>query len=268
VANTSIAQVALELGACGYVTKPFTPGQLVVAVANAIRRRTLERENADLRLHARPVPAAPDTSERRPGGLARVRRSLGDAASDALARAIEGGPMESGLHVTRVGACAGIIASALGMPPATCQEIAASAVFHDVGKLEIPNEILWKPGALTADEFELMKQHSERGRAILARSGEPALALAAAIALTHHERWDGTGYPRGLAGPAIPIEGRIVAVADVFDVLVNRSVYRSRLELGPALEVMRSERGTQFDPDVLDAFLEHAGDASRILEPS
>jgi putative two-component system response regulator len=125
---------------------------------------------------------------------------------------------------------------------------------HDVGKVALPDNVLFKPGALTAEERTLMQSHAEIGYRILAGSRAELLRLAASIAWTHHERLDGDGYPRGLRGDAIPIEGRIAAVADVFDALTRDRVYRRRFTREQAMEMIHDGRGSQFDPEVIDAF--------------
>lgn len=126
---------------------------------------------------------------------------------------------------------------------------------HDVGKVATPDGILQKPGQLTPTEREVMQRHTTAGYEILADSESELLQLAATIALTHHERWDGAGYPYGLAAEEIPIEGRITAVADVFDALLSDRCYRSALAVEDAVEVMQEGRGTHFDPDLVDALL-------------
>ena len=243
VANTSIAQVALELGAYGYVTKPFSASQLIITVSNAVHRRALQRENETFRL--------------------RADANRGEATAVALARAIEGRVISSGEHVVRVGRHARMIAEAIGLPGMQCDEIGAGSVFHDVGKVGVPSELLVKRAPLTTAERGLVRRHTELGFRILSTSGDPALVAAASIALTHHERWDGSGYPRGLAGSAIPIAGRIVAVANVFDTLVNPTPHREPLAPSAALEVMTDGRHTRFDADVVDAFLDRIGDETR-----
>jgi putative two-component system response regulator len=128
---------------------------------------------------------------------------------------------------------------------------------HDVGKIGVPDGILFKPGALTGPEYDVIKQHSELGYAILSRFEQPLLVVAAKIARTHHERWNGTGYPRGLAGEAIPVEGRIAAVADVFDAVMSRRCYKPAVPLEQTLEIMADGRGSQFDADIVDLLLDH-----------
>ena len=137
---------------------------------------------------------------------------------------------------------------------------------HDIGKIGVADGILFKPGALSAAEFDVVKEHAEQGYRILAKSEHPLLQLAATIARTHHERWDGSGYPQGLSGTSIPIEGRISAVADVFDAVVSRRVYKPAYPLDQALEIFRSGRETLFDPEVVDAFFENLDSVADIRE--
>jgi len=134
-----------------------------------------------------------------------------------------------------------------------------AAPLHDVGKVAIPDAILLKPGKLTAEERAIVETHAEEGHRLLKGSSSAILDLAATIALSHHEKWDGSGYPRGVRGEAIPIEGRIVAIADVFDALSSDRVYRKAFPVEEAVAMMRSERGKHFDPVLLDAFLEVLG---------
>lgn len=139
-----------------------------------------------------------------------------------------------------------------------------SSQMHDVGKIGIPDAILLKPGRLAQDEWEVMKQHTTIGSRILGGSPSALLQLGEVIALTHHERWDGTGYPRGLAGEAIPLAGRICSVADVFDALTNERHYREALDIDRVLALMQAQRGRHFDPELLDIFLERRTDVERI----
>jgi PAS domain S-box-containing protein len=177
-----------------------------------------------------------------------------------LARAVEFRDSDTGGHVERMTFYCAAIAAQLGFDAERCELIREASTLHDAGKIAIPDHILRKPGPLTAEERTVMETHPTVGRDLLAGSDSPLLQLAATIAHTHHERYDGSGYPRQLAGDAIPIEGRIAAVADVFDALISERVYRPALSRDAALALMRSERGTHFDPDVLDAFLRSLGD--------
>ena len=157
-------------------------------------------------------------------------------------------------HTSRVGLCAAAITAELGLTPEFAVQLKEAAPLHDVGKIGVSDTILLKPGRLTPAEHAQMQEHARIGAEILCGSDFPVLQLAAAIALSHHERWDGTGYPDGLQGAEIPIEGRIVAVADVFDALTHARPYKEAWPAARALDVIRSESGTHFDPEVVAAF--------------
>jgi HD-GYP domain-containing protein (c-di-GMP phosphodiesterase class II) len=173
-----------------------------------------------------------------------------------LARAAEYRDGETGEHTRRVGDLSADIATALGMPAEQLDLLREAAPLHDVGKIGIRDNILLKPGRLTADEFEEMKTHTTLGARMLAGGrGLPLLEMAEEIALTHHERWDGNGYPGGLAGAAIPLVGRIVAVADVFDALTHSRPYKDAWSLQDAVAAITAQAGRQFDPVVVKAFL-------------
>lgn len=174
---------------------------------------------------------------------------------ERLALAAEFRDDETGQHTQRVGRTAAILARALDLPSEQVKLIQGGAPLHDMGKLGIPDEILRKPGKLTVEEFEVMKTHTTIGAQILSGSRFPILQKAEEIALTHHERWDGTGYA-GLAGERIPLSGRIVALADVFDALTNDRVYRKAMPLEEALAEIELQRGRHFDPEMVDAFLQ------------
>jgi putative two-component system response regulator len=152
------------------------------------------------------------------------------------------------------------IARLAGEPASRCLHIRAATVMHDIGKVGIPATILMKPGPLTSAERTIMRTHSEIGWRILAGSHDDVLDTAATVALTHHERIDGSGYPAGLRGEEIPVEGRIAAIGDVFDALTSDRVYRRALRLEQALEIMRSARARWFDPDLLDIFVSFVDD--------
>ena len=156
---------------------------------------------------------------------------------------------------------AAFLAGQVGLDRDRVLLLRAAAPMHDVGKVATPDGILQKQGPLTPEEREEMERHTTVGYEILADSESELLQLAATIALTHHERWDGDGYPQGLAGEEIPIEGRITAVADVFDALLSDRCYRPALSLDDAVEVMRQGRGTHFDPQVVDALLGNLDEA-------
>ncbi|MFC4639792.1 HD domain-containing phosphohydrolase [Deinococcus hohokamensis] len=172
-----------------------------------------------------------------------------------LARAAEHRDEDTGEHVTRVARTAAGIAGQLGLPAADIRLVEQAAPLHDVGKIGVPDAILLKPGRLTAEEFEVVKLHTTIGASILEDSRSPLIQAAQTIALTHHERWDGGGYPAGLSGEAIPLYGRIVAVADVFDALTSERPYKRAWSRAAALAEIRAQSGQQFDPAVVAAFV-------------
>jgi len=174
-----------------------------------------------------------------------------------LASAVEMRDATAGAHIDRIGAISAFLARAVGWSDERAETMGIAARLHDIGKIAIPERILLKPGPLTADERAEMQRHTTIGHAILSGSHSELLDLAATIALTHHERVDGRGYPGGLRGEAIPEAGRIVAVADVFDALVNDRVYGPAIPLGEASTLLRGGYGTQFDALVLQALLTH-----------
>ncbi len=176
-----------------------------------------------------------------------------------LSMAVEFRDEDTGAHIERIGRFSTLLAEQVGMEEEFCLRMVHAAPLHDVGKVAIPDAILLKPGKLTAEERAIVETHAEEGHRLLKGSSSAILDLAATIALSHHEKWDGSGYPRGVKGEAIPIEGRIVAIADVFDALTSDRVYRKAYAVEEAVGMMREERGKHFDPVLLDAFLEVLG---------
>ena len=183
-----------------------------------------------------------------------LRRAYGETVA-RLSRAIESHDGETGAHVDRVGSYVQQIALALDLGPARAELLRLVSPLHDIGKIAVPDTVLNKTGPLDALERVEMERHTETGHELLAGSGNELLDIAAVIAWTHHERWDGGGYPLGLAGEAIPLEGRIAAVADVFDALTSDRPYRARIQAAAARAHIAAGSGTAFDPQVVDAFL-------------
>ncbi|TMK27148.1 MAG: HD domain-containing protein [Actinobacteria bacterium] len=178
-----------------------------------------------------------------------------------LSMAVEFRDEDTGAHIERIGRFSTLLAERIGMDPEFCERLKHAAPLHDVGKVAIPDAILLKPGPLTPQERAIVETHAEEGHRLVRGSSSSILDLAATIALSHQEKWDGTGYPRGLKGEEIPIEGRIVAVADVFDALTSDRVYRKAFSVEDAIQMMREQRGRHFDPVLLDAFLEVLGES-------
>jgi hypothetical protein len=173
-----------------------------------------------------------------------------------LSMAVEFRDEDTGAHIERIGRFSTLLAEAIGMSPEFCRRIGHAAPLHDVGKVAIPDAILLKPGPLTAAERAIVETHAEEGHRLLRGSSSSILDMGATIALSHHERWDGDGYPRGVAGENIPIEGRIVAIADVFDALTSHRVYRRAFSVEQAVEMMLEQADRHFDPVLLHKFME------------
>jgi putative two-component system response regulator len=257
--DPELTETARELGVYGYVLKPFRAGQLSIDVANALRRRRLEIENRAHRgrlehLVAERTANLAETVLR----LERSEELLRHSSEETIRRlsyAAEFRDHETAEHIERMSRYCAIIAHRRGLPEQECELLRTASPMHDVGKIGIPDRILLKPDPLTPEEWEIMRSHAEMGYRILAGSGMALLDLAASIAWTHHERMDGSGYPRGLTGEEIPLEGRIAAVADVFDAVTRDRCYQKALSLEEATEVLRDGRGRLFDSEILDGFL-------------
>jgi putative two-component system response regulator len=262
------ADVAIELGAYGYILKPFKPNELIINVGNALRRRTLEIENRGHREQLEQTvldrtSALRDTIAQLESSDSELRR-LREETIRRLSSAAEFRSQETGEHILRMSLYCSLLARLASIDAERAEMIRIASPMHDVGKLGIPDRILLKPGRLTGEERTVMEGHAEIGYRILAGSDVELLDLAALMALTHHERIDGTGYPRGLEGDEIPIEGRIAAIADVFDALTSDRVYRAAFQPDEARAMMEEGRGTQFDAHLLDLFLEAFDDVVAI----
>jgi putative two-component system response regulator len=259
--DPGIAQVAMDFGAYGYLSKPVRRSAVLIGVMNALRRRDMEARERDARTNLEHVVA------QRTGALSLALDQLGRANAQSgilqaetihrWAQAAEYRDPGVGGHLKRMSAYCGSLAEPFGLAAAPLE---LASVLHDVGKVAISDGILLKPGPLTAAERLQIEMHSEIGFGMLRDSSSAVLDLAAVIAWTHHERFDGRGYPRGLAGDDIPIEGRIAAVGDVFDALTCDRVYRRAWSVDEAVTEMTSQRAKHFDPDVLDAFLSSIDD--------
>ena len=257
VDDAGLADKALALGAYGYIIKPFRQSEVLIGVRNALLRRDLELENQAQRDQLQ------ETVERRTVELsdAIVKLELSEKnllASRAetierLAVAGEFRDEDTGVHVARMSRYCEILANRSGNDELG-RTIREASSLHDVGKIGIPDSILLKPGALSSEERTAMEEHARIGHRILKESASPLLQLAAEIALTHHEKVDGSGYPQGLAGDEIPQAGRIAGVADVFDALTSNRVYRPAFSVKEAIAMMKRDAGTHFDPDLLTTF--------------
>jgi putative two-component system response regulator len=236
---------ALDTGATDFLTKPIDRIEFLSRVKNmlAIRESHLVLADRAATLAAEVTKATAVIHQRERETVFR------------LARAAELRDPETGAHIQRMAHYSALIAGRLGWDEIARDMLLQAAPMHDVGKLGTPDQILLKPGRLTPEEFEIMKRHTSIGWEILHGSTSPILQKAAEIALAHHEKFDGSGYPQGLSGDAIPLSGRIVAVADVFDALTSERPYKHAWELPRAIEFLEQGRGSHFDANCIDAFL-------------
>ncbi|ACB82021.1 response regulator receiver modulated metal dependent phosphohydrolase [Methylorubrum populi BJ001] len=241
----SLRREALEAGATDFLTKPADAVEIRARVTNLLALSEAHRLQRD---HAAQLAREVATA------VALVEEREREIVS-TLMRAAEHRDSDTGDHIARVSAYVGLIAEAMRMTPAETRQMSLAATMHDVGKIAVPDAILLKPGALTPEERREMEQHAERGRRILSGSASPVMRLAAEIAGSHHERWDGTGYPQGLTGEAIPLSGRMVAVADVFDALTTERPYKQAWSPERARAYLQENAGSHFDPEVVAAFL-------------
>lgn len=231
-------QRGLSLGAVDYVTKPISPP---IVLARVKTHLALHRQNVELE---RKVNER--TEELAQTRLEVIRR---------LGRAAEFRDNETGLHVIRMSNYAYVIARRLGIDESWCQLLLNAAPMHDVGKIGIPDSILLKPGPLTPEEWAIMKRHPVIGAEIIGSETNELLRMSSEIALCHHEKWDGSGYPNGLKGAEIPLSARIVAIADVFDALTTERPYKSAWTVEAAVNLVTENAGRHFDPELVQIFL-------------
>ncbi len=256
-ASRAACRRALSLGASDFVNKPIDMMEMRLRARNLLNSRLLDQKlrAANAQLEARVTERTRD--------LERINLDLQQAQTEALeklALAAEFRDDDTGEHIERVGAGAALLARQLGLSTHEADLIGRAAPLHDIGKIAIPDSILLKPGKLTNDEFDQMKTHAATGAALLSQSRSPLMQRAEIIARTHHERFDGSGYPMKLAGEEIPIEGRIAAVIDVFDALTHERPYKAAWPIADALAEICKCAGAHFDPRVVAAFceLDHA----------
>ncbi|PTA51239.1 two-component system response regulator [Shewanella morhuae] len=239
---TALSEVADEtqgfaLGAVDYITKPVSAAVVKARVKTHLalydQKRLLEQQ---VKIRTQELEAT---------RFEIIRR---------LGRAAEYKDNETGLHVVRMSHYARLLAIKLGLPDTFCDLIFNAAPMHDIGKIGTPDAVLKKPGKLNAEEWAIMQQHAVIGAEIIGEHDDPLLKMARRIALTHHEKWDGSGYPCGLAGENIPLEGRIVAVADVFDALTSQRPYKPAWTIEATMELFENEAGKHFDPKLVAEF--------------
>ena len=260
LADVRAAQPAAEHGALGYVLKPFEASEILVNVATALTRLSREREVTD---HVRLLRKdAEERSGLLQDAIARLAISeqtvelLHEETVLRLATVAEWRDPCTGTHLQSMSGMSAQLARAVGLTQPQVDTIRVASLLHDMGKVAVPDAVLLKAGPLTVEERAIMQEHSTIGSQMLAGSTSEVMQLGARIALTHHERWDGTGYPAGLKGDAIPFEARIVSIADVYDALTSERPYKPAWSKDRAVATMIGARGTQFDPELLDVFVQ------------
>ena len=266
--SSVLANAALDVGAFGYIVKPFESNEVLIDVANALRRRRLELENRYHRENLEDIVRTRTLAlQQALEWLERTEKELRLSREETIQRlaiAAEFRDNATAQHVQRMSHYFELLASKAGLSPERCDLIRSASPMHDIGKIGTPDHVLLKPGKFTEEEFGVIAQHAEIGYRILSGSDAELLKVAAMIAYTHHERFDGTGYPRRLKGETIPIEGRIAAIADAFDALTTQRVYKPAFELGHAIDLMRKHRSAHFDPELLDTFIASTDELTRI----
>ena len=256
-------KLLLNMGADDYIVKPFSSEEFIARIQSHLRVKALYEE---LNRVNQKLARFNETLEKRVYDRTAELREANLDAIYSLAMAAEAKDDGTGNHVHRIQSYCRALALKLGLAETDAEEIAYSSIMHDVGKISIPDEILKKPGALTPEEYETMKTHTTSGEKIL--PSKQFFVLARIIARSHHEKWDGSGYPDGISGENIPLSARIVAIADVFDALTSRRTYKDEWPVEKAMEEMKRCAGAHFDPLIIKSWIElyEEGEINRIIE--
>lgn len=243
--GAEVRNKALESGAQDFINKPFDTTEVVLRVNNLLRVRSA---------YLAQIKIAEELEKK----VVERTAELEKATSILIERMAQAGEMrdtDTGKHVMRVGQYARVLSDAVGLPPEISYLIEKAAPLHDLGKIGIPDSVLLKEGKLTVEEREVMNSHAKMGAELLSEHESMLIQMAASIALSHHERWDGNGYPEQLAGESIPVEGRIAAISDVFDALTTVRPYKDAWPIDKAVEYIKNESGQQFDPTLVELFI-------------
>jgi putative two-component system response regulator len=255
--DPATAEIAFEVGAYGYLLKPISLNQMLITLTGALRWRDLERARGERNrsggsevARSRALVSVLKVMD---GGMTEEAGSLD--MIEMLSRVVSLRNEETGQHIERMSRYAANLAAKVGFSDLSWDEFRMAAALHDVGKIGVPDSILLKPARLSPDQRILLQRHTLIGFQLLQDVPTNALKVAGSIALYHHERWDGNGYPHGLRGEKIPWAARITAIADVFDALTSHRVYKAAVEVDAALDMMSEQRGRHFDPNALDAFV-------------
>ena len=235
---------ALQSGATDFLNTPYETPEILFRIRNMIEMRLLHI-------------AVRDQNKILEEKVSERTRELKESQKEIirrLAQAAEFRDNETGEHIVRISKYCARMGRAMGMDEEECELFATASPLHDIGKIGIPDVILLKPGRLSVEEFEVMKTHALIGAQLLAGGNAPVMKMARVIAMTHHEHWDGTGYPKGLKGDEIPLIGQICSLCDVFDALISKRVYKEAWTLQEAIKIIIDEKGKQFKPELVDKF--------------
>jgi len=255
--DSSSLSKAFRLGAVDYITKPISPAEVQARIHTHLRLKAAEealrQQNQVLEEKVR----------QRTRGIQEKQMEVEAVQKEAILRlclAAELRDKETGMHIRRIQEYSALLGKKCGLSAERCNLLFLASAMHDLGKIGIPDSVLLKPGKLSAEEWEIMKTHTVIGAQGLADSRFLLIQLAESVAHYHHERWDGAGYPCGLSGEEIPLEARIVSIVDSFDAMLSNRPYKKPMPLAEVLDIIRNGRGRNYDPDIVDIFLENIAD--------